>query len=219
MLDESDCLICADLRRDCERSGIALLYGSEALARAILWEDSEFALLAGPGPIRPGYLILSPKYHAPYFGGLTGALLGRGGRIMGSLLAIAEPLAGMRYLVFEHGGSRHRTRGPGCLEHAHLHFAPTPNLNAIISAARGAFNETKLKAFSDLANLPIPYLAMFTAGSAIALSAEGAPSQYIRRLLAAEANVPQSWNWVTHRQTDTFEQTITMFKHLKNAQL
>jgi diadenosine tetraphosphate (Ap4A) HIT family hydrolase len=208
------CYLCGDLQQDPETSGIARLYGEDALGESFLWEDDEFFLIPAPGTITPGYLILATKLHCSRFADLGTPTLAKAERIWTRIQKLGQQLGLAPYVLFEHGGVSYHQRGAACIDHAHFHMAPCLHPLGLWQNLHLQFDETLLGGFReirDLSNKP-PYILLVTSNEMYSYITPAVQSQFVRRLLALQWGVPMQWNWRLHTFPENFRATFQMFK-------
>lgn len=183
------------------------------------WSGSPFdrVLRRGPGvvlaptvgTIVPGYLLAVTIAHRFNFGELGAD----------ELRDEVEPwllcqLADLRsrfhadYVVFEHGSTGETERYGGCVVHAHMHLVPGgPELAEMLLGASGGWEEVEgLAALSRHARSGYAFLGF--GGRAWAIEQPDFPGQWVRRVIARWAGVPDDWDWQLFRGEDQLRATL-----------
>jgi hypothetical protein len=122
---------------------------------------------------------------------------------------------GLEPHVFEHGAKSFREKGGACADHAHVQVAPVGVSNLFVSALTTQFTTADATGYPGCARDLIrdgdgsPYLYTYseTGGAAIAL-ANGARSQFFRRLLAEQAGRPDEWDGPMFPHLDNIRRTL-----------
>lgn len=213
MWNEDLCPLCGDLSRDPMRSGIMRLYGEDALPTAIMWESAELYLTPGPGTIMPGYLILATKRHYVNFAQLPDGALAEAWDVVEAVARIGAANGLDPYLLFEHGSGDRHARGASCIEHAHMHLAPSPAPERIRAILATYFHERSLSQFNEIRSLKrgAPYVFLSFSGGFYVYGTICIPSQFVRRILAAERGIPEQWRWSDHPLPENFWKTHALF--------
>ena len=210
------CPICGDVARDDGISGVAQLYGRGALRHCVLYEDEELFLIPGPGTFAVGYLILAPRRHVTSFAALGRQVLARADSLCATYTSRLTAHLDTGYVVFEHGAGDEESPGAGCVDHAHLHLAPTADADALRAHLDARFIENVHAENVDLADR--------TPGSAIhPFGAEGqwrsydtpvVERQLLRRLLAAQHGCAGEWDWRAHPNRGNFWKTVLAVREM-----
>lgn len=213
MSNEDLCPLCGDLSRDPMRSGIMRLYGDDALPTAIMWESAELYLTPGPGTIMPGYLILATKRHLTNFAHLSDRVLAEAWDVVEAVARLGGANGLDPYLLFEHGSGDEHARGASCIEHAHMHLAPSPAAERIRELLAGYFRERSLSQFNEIRSLKggPPYVFLSFSGGFYVYETICISSQFVRRILAAERGIPKQWRWSDHPLPENFWKTYALF--------
>lgn len=210
------CVLCGDAARDEMTSGISTLYGPSAVEAAILTETPDLFLISAPGGITLGYMILAPKVHYTSFARLPEPLLASAESIWSEILQVGQDLALHPFVLFEHGANSERDRGPACIDHAHLHIVPLPNVKALIDQIQIDVPGQRFSCLLDLCRIDrsAPYVWVQSSSEAWCFTGTGLPSQYLRRLVAEQWGSPEEWDWRLYQRPETFWRTIETFKGL-----
>lgn len=204
------CPICGDVARDVSASGVAQLYGRAALRHCILYEDEDLLLIPGPGSFAVGYLVMTPRTHVTSFAALERPILARAASLTVAYSTGLSAHLGTSYVVFEHGAGNQQRPGAGCVDHAHLHLAPTPDPDALRAHLDGRFVETVHAEHIDLADRSggTPYIMLGAKGRWRSYDTPVVERQLLRRLLAAQHGRAGEWDWRAHPNRENFWKTV-----------
>jgi|SRR3989344_1835137 len=185
-------------------------YGSR-----ILSESDNFLVFPALGQIVEGYLLLASKKHHIGIGQVPEILypelesvLSKVRRVL--LEAYASPL------FFEHGPTSNIKKGGCCLVHAHIHAVPVQVDLLLALSKHFKYEKIKsLKALKEQFNKGVPYYFYESnIGERYLFEVpEIVPSQYIRRVIAAEIGKPERWDW---RNYYGIEELLNTRGRLKN---
>lgn len=191
-----------------------MLYSAAILHDAVLFEGRRFALLAGPGALAVGYVLLVPKLHVECFVDLNSDALVVVRRLLKEIASFLRAVTGADILVFEHGRARTALPSSGCVDHAHLHFLPIGNADEIKKIIGELLPTKATLELSELTQLyPRGDYLLVSNGARIDVhTAPTIQSQLIRRLAAKALGVPAEWDWKFYPRPETLEQTIHLFK-------
>jgi diadenosine tetraphosphate (Ap4A) HIT family hydrolase len=205
----NDCFLCGDAVREPTASGLARFIGRDALDQGLIWEDEDLFLIPALGCITPGYTILAPKAHTISFSRTAPEVARKAMMIWQRIHTAGSSAKSAEYLAFEHGSGDAETPSPSCIEHAHLHFMPSPDHAEARAAAAGAFDEFRHTHFLSLLAMPktLPYLWLATSEGYFSYPSAGGTSQFFRRVLARQWGIPHAWNWREHILPENFWQT------------
>lgn len=162
----------------------------------ILWSSNTFILALDTAPLTEGHVLIFSRKHETSFSVLINDVeseLRQAVSIAGGLLSAAYG----EFTYFEHGAMSFTRNAGACVDHAHLHLVPgLYNLLPSISTdypevARYADYESALHAMTGN-----PYV-LFGSQSfgTYATPAPRCTTQYLRKLISIQANVPDRWNW------------------------
>ena len=216
MMEKPECLICGDISNNYNTSGVAQLYGIDVLKKAKLWESDEFLLMPAPGCITLGYLILVPKMCLPNYASLGLNMLQKTLNIINIIRTFSKQKGFNSYIIFEHGCLSSKTRGASCVEHAHLHIAPSNDPDQIRLQLKNKYSEYKLHSLMELNNREwiSPYVFLDVYGKSYVYDTEEIQSQFVRRILAKQWDVEAQWNWTIWPFEDNFIKTINIYNDL-----
>jgi diadenosine tetraphosphate (Ap4A) HIT family hydrolase len=212
----NDCFLCADWNRDPARSGISQILGRKALDEAFLWESEDLYLTPALGCITPGYLILAPKQHYISFAQVPNGLLTSAKQLWMEVNEIGTGLGLPGYVLFEHGAATRDWRGAACIEHAHLHLVPSPDHVELNRLMETEYPQRQHSGFEDIRTLDggPPYVLLMNSRGIFSYQTPEIASQYLRKHIAAQWEVPDKWNWRLHPFGKNFWRTIDLFSGL-----
>jgi ATP adenylyltransferase len=210
------CPICGDVARDVKVSGVAQLYGRGALRHCILYEDDDLLLIPGPGTFAVGYLIIAPRKHVTSFAALDRPILARAASLCAAYSRGMSAHLGTSYVVFEHGAGNQQRPGAGCVDHAHLHLAPTPDADALRAHLDARFIETVHAENVDLGDRRpgTPYILFGVEGQWRSYNTPVVERQLLRRLLAAQHGRAREWDWRAHPNRGNFWKTVLTVREM-----
>lgn len=210
----NDCFLCGDWKRDPSKSGIKQIYGKKALEAAFLWESSDLYLTPAPGCLTSGYLILSPKKHYISFAEAPPEIIDSVKVIWEHVCNIGASLGLSSYVLFEHGAASKFWRGAACIEHAHFHLVPSPNHRELTALMKKDFLESRHTHLLDIRSLGhnSPYIFLMTPEGIFSYKTPRIESQYLRKCIASQWEMSESWNWKMHPMNENFWKTIEIFK-------
>jgi diadenosine tetraphosphate (Ap4A) HIT family hydrolase len=204
------CPLCGDCARNPASSGIARLFGPGALRHCFLYEDDDLFVIPGPGNFAVGYLILAPRVHRLSFSDVGAEILERAQVLVTALCnGLAQSLCSP-FVVFEHGAADGIRRGAACVDHAHMHIAPSPRPHELRDFMRAHFEECPPMArLRELAASPPggPYVLLSEIDGWCSYNTPTIPRQLLRRLLTAQHGRPAEWNWRVHPNAGNFWKT------------
>lgn len=171
------------------------LFG-ESEGSDLVTQTDNFSVILDTAPVVRGHVLLITRDH-------KFSMAGTDGRMRGELVKLKDHIENaMRrafgpLTAFEHGSSKTGSRAGACVDHAHLHFVPgLYDITAEVSRDFGQMHEfatyeDALSAFGQE-----PYLFYQADGKrAYAVEAHACSTQYLRRLVAAQAGAAERWNW------------------------
>jgi diadenosine tetraphosphate (Ap4A) HIT family hydrolase len=170
-----------------------------------------FVAVPSIGPLVPGWLLVIPTTHY-----LSFAQLETSEEIVDELREIADwwqhrhgPLT-----WFEHGPSAEGSL-VGCgVDHAHMHLVPLQGFDLLLASRRQrpSLPFEPIDGPSDITEKsdgePYLYLQDEAGGSWLARSEE-IPSQFFRRLIAAEQGRPEEFDWKRFPHRETLSLTLS----------
>ncbi len=179
-------------------------------------------LLAGAGPICPGYVILAPREHVHTVSALEP-------RILGELLAMFElvkraftSLYRPGWTAYEHGrvGACAVLESKGDLSTFchHAHRVAIPCSTRLKTTIRTRFGRARqLRSERDITKAPSEYVFYETGiGDMVErLVFEGPmqlPSQFMRRLLTDHLGTGRPWNWAADLRIDEMIETTSLMR-------
>jgi diadenosine tetraphosphate (Ap4A) HIT family hydrolase len=194
----------------------------DTLPSRTLCETGHFIVIASLGQITEGYLLILTKRHYPSMAHLPA-------RYFPELEALQKQIRRAlsdRYqppVTFEHGPMPSHTisaspaeGGGACVDHAHFHMVPTDV--EIHTPLKREYPCRQIKDYAELkeqADRNAPYFLVETReGDRLVFDAPNAPSQYLRRLLAAGLGVPQRWNWRSFPESDRVVSTVHSLRNI-----
>jgi len=174
----------------------------------LLLDRDGFVVSGARGAFVRGWLLIFPVRHVTSLWQLDDGELRALDGVVASVSSVLFEQFGRPLFLFEHGCPGDRTRHTGrCVDHAHLHCVPTAVDVVPILAA-----EYRSRAFAsmiDLHSVPVPsepYVLCSTVEGTMAVFDTGPiPSQWMRKLLAAQFGNPEIWDWRLHPMSDEVE--------------
>ncbi len=118
-------------------------------------------------------------------------------------------------IVWEHGSAGCAKAVGGCLNHAHFNIFPISK-GRFIEKVSSEFKTIKIKDIGDLRNVEGSYIFLKDSdGASYILTTDGVtPSQYFRKLVAAELGRSDRWDWRSYVGEEEFISTIKKLKPL-----
>ena len=179
----------------------------------VLWANESVVVIPTRGALVEGWLLAIPREHVLASRELSSSQADD----LRAAVSWAEAALGRHYgsvAVFEHGAARLGTV-VGCgVDHAHIHVVPLGF--DLIDAARnhpmsGCLDWQRFSnweaAYSSLRPAE-GYLAVQTSGPDVWLGRGDIPSQFFRRVIAAEIGCPDAFDWRGDPRVDQVERTI-----------
>jgi diadenosine tetraphosphate (Ap4A) HIT family hydrolase len=120
------------------------------------------------------------------------------------------------YLCFEHGCNEFNKAG-GCVTHCHLHILPFDK-NIIKTITDEIGKPTIIENYQELNRLHNnldTYLLVEYKENIYVWENPNIVSQFVRRVLAREKNIPNQFNWKLHPFTENLEETLKNWKDYK----
>jgi len=197
----------------------------DATPSRVLSDSSNFAVLPTIGQIVEGYLLLITKTHYASMSHIPIESIGELTSIYIKVRDILEATYGPA-VAFEHGpmpvnsenGANAVAEGGGsCVDHAHIHFLPVNPSSDFIEKLKQRYPWREITEFEQLQrqsqeNIPYFFVELPTRERYV-FDAPQAPSQFLRRLLAAEAGVPEKWNWRIYPEFERMQSTLAKLQH------
>lgn len=106
-------------------------------------------------------------------------------------------------LEIEHGSVEDMPGGP-CIVHAHAHWLP--GLGGLADLFDDALPRLPVRAFEDLREIEVPYVALRSRGEVYAYDASACAPQTVRRSLARALGETE-WDWALFPKFDVIKQT------------
>ena len=189
------CIIC-DIKNDEDWVPYRLLFNDEEIKSELLYENEYFFIIADIAPLAEGHYLINYNQHISSFSCVDKKILDELGKLKRALRQILKDDYG-ELIFFEHGAGLDENGGC-CINHAHLHVLPA-NFD-ILSRIREDFVFEE-KDIYDLLLLPNTrgYLYYEDTNGKVFISENKdrvkIPSQYFRRIIAAENKEKTVWNW------------------------
>lgn len=162
----------------------------------IVYEDDSFVVTPPLGSFVDGYLMIVPKKHYVSISRLPLTIRNRFVELKSSISNIISENYGT-VAAFEHGDLDHKHRSGSCIEHAHLHILPCQV--SLQHALRIKFDCIPIAGISDIWKLAPKFRYLYyerdNEGALLAKTTTNLPSQYFRRLIFAEMNRADDWDW------------------------
>ncbi len=162
----------------------------------IILETQDFVVVPAIGTIVEGYVLIVTKSHVTGMAYLSKEILLR----LEDLKSQLRQLLSRSFtapMFFEHGLVGGDRRVGSCIEHAHLHCVPLTA--SLLPRLELLHNLRSISSFDDLLELSTKnesYLYLESQDlTRHVLTGVPIPSQYLRRLVAEEAGVPNQWDW------------------------
>jgi diadenosine tetraphosphate (Ap4A) HIT family hydrolase len=169
------------------------VYAGEPRDRAVL-ETAHLKVVPSLGHFAKGYLLAVPRVHLCALADAPLALIWELEEVKQALVRRLGPMYG-DYVFFEHGARTPESGGCG-ISHAHLHALPLGS-DGILPRLKAQFPHVPLDSMADLrrASSGASYLYFEDPSSQEWLFfPKSLPSQYMRRLIAGAAGIPE-WDW------------------------
>jgi ATP adenylyltransferase len=181
----------------------------------VLHDSGNFLVLPTRGALVPGWLLVIAKRHALCVGALSGAELDE----LTGCLATARSLVQENFgspTIFEHGPSQAGT-SLGCgVDHMHLHVAPLKF--SLRKAVNSSFPQVKWQPLPDISATRSLFEAQTDYGlvkepteeTIYWCSPPTGVTQIFRRVIAAEIDTPDEFDYRTYPQFSNVAQTLAV---------
>ncbi len=164
----------------------------------VIWENENFVVVPAKGSFVTGYLIIITKKHLLSMANLPDNLLLELSQIKSHIRKILSRLF-TRPVFFEHGDVCATEKAGGCIKHAHMHCLPL-ELD-VFPRLMKSYKHSKIKSFEEirkngLENKSYIYFEnQFQDKYILSQGKVAMPSQYLRRVIAEELDMPDEWDW------------------------
>lgn len=173
----------------------------------VLYETENFAVIPSLGHIVPGYLLIIPKRHYISLGAIPSKEYTELEEVQAKVRSVLEQEYG-KVLFFEHGPTSITRRGGCCIDHAHLHAIPFSG--SILSEVGDWYRQ--IESYTDVKKqfeTGVPYFFVEEKARFL-FPAIDTPSQYLRRLVAAQVDKP--WDWAVYLGMEEMKETFNRLK-------
>lgn len=180
----------------------------------LICETDSFLVFPTLGAFVEGYLLICPKLHLPSYAWLDANRIEEYRHVLNKVQAAVSSQYG-NSILFEHGATSCGGRAGACIDHAHMHLVPTTvDLSQLLE---DKFLTTVLNRWEDLSEWrDRPYLLYQSQDDRLMISrvTEDIPSQFMRRHLARNLNIPDLWDWGAYLGLREMERTISKLRPL-----
>jgi len=207
-----DCKFCGQIAGDPRRNELATIVDALWTSRPVLAETAAAVVMPSIGALVTGHALVCPARH---YRSLVAAPPDVARDVEGLLAATrerVETLTNSPTHVFEHGSSLHGSRIACSVEHAHTHVVPSSvdirdRITGVAEWRAVGIDLEDLR--SAVGGQEYLYYAAPTGECLVATSAQGFPSQLLRRVLADAMGLPD-WNWRTEPAVDRVQTTAEL---------
>jgi diadenosine tetraphosphate (Ap4A) HIT family hydrolase len=191
-----------------------------SVASRTVHRTKHFLVIAGIGPIHPGYLLILTQDHYSSMALIPDELYGELERLVASTAEVLTKCYGRGAIVFEHGPmpldpmapSSRAWGGGSCVDHAHFHCVPTDGAVRLHTAVEKQFPGNSFLRLNELQRRASENQAyMFIQepdGSRFIFDAPYAPSQYLRRVAAGIFGREHEWDWRSYPNAEVIAETV-----------
>jgi diadenosine tetraphosphate (Ap4A) HIT family hydrolase len=183
------------------------------LKNRILIRENGVVTLVGVGPLSPGYVLVLPVEHSY---SISNCSLEQRMEIHSQKDKIATILRNEygSVVCFEHGAVSSIKRGGACVDHAHLHILP--GISGFRERLATEFKEILINNIGEIPsqtdiNRPYLYLEDKDGKCYVYQIPDVLPSQYIRRIWADIARMPDKWDWALFPNFPLMKETFLWF--------
>lgn len=177
---------------------------------SVIFETENFWVAPALGQIVEGYLLICTKKCFIGLSEIPRKLFGELENVQSKVRDILAKYY-VKPIFFEHGIVASHKKGGCCIDHTHLHAVPfAADLLKDIAKHFKPVKITKLSSLKTQYKKQIPYLFYENNDGKRYLFElfKPIPSQYFRRLLAAETGNPKEFNWKQYPEIYKFNQTL-----------
>jgi ATP adenylyltransferase len=179
----------------------------------VIYESENFVALPTRGALVEGWLLIVPRIHHLCIGEFAPELVTELESFHREVRAAVRAIYGAT-VAFEHGPAS-SSRPAGCgVDHAHLHVVPWrgPFASAVRKHGVPQFSWRSVSGYGDLRLLRAPrkdYLYFEESDGDSFAACGSVPSQYFRRIVAAELGTPELFDWKEHSGIANVKATVS----------
>lgn len=182
------------------------------IANRLLYTTKSFLITPCIGPLFPGHVLIISKEHSENLSCMNASEKDEINQII-DLLRDKLSKYYSNCLIAEHGAFDFQQNSGACIIHTHLHVIP--NCLDSINAFDAILNYVVLNNFNELVKINYPYILAASFNFIRVYNADSIPSQMIRRLILASRGEIENWDWRTQPKNNFNEQTINIWKDVK----
>ncbi|MGJ6969520.1 hypothetical protein ACSDR0_47315 [Streptosporangium sp. G11] len=157
----------------------------------------DYVLTPGLGSFVVGYALLIPLTHVTSMASLGREKLSEMAGEIEEIRSLISTQTGSAVLIAEHGSGACEV-GASCVDHAHIHFLPTPDANEAMHRFLAVDGKaTKLAQFYDLASTDMEsyvYLST-TSDTHLIWPSDRFARQFVRRVVATQHQLGAVYDW------------------------
>jgi ATP adenylyltransferase len=174
-----------------------------------LYSYKDFVVVPGLGPLAAGYLMILPRAHYLSVASLPPTLL----RDLIDLKSEVRRVIAERFadpIFFEHGPSTSKGGGGSCVDHAHIHVLPTQiDLVPVLrSRHQGLQNIRSIEQLREFRGTDYVFYEDQN-GEMYSTHVTSLPGQYVRRVLAQNMGLEDSWDYAAYPNYSLIRSTIS----------
>lgn len=178
--------------------------------RVVARYDADLLLFPTLGAFVPGYSLLTPREHHLSFAQVASNAPSETAKAATDARDLIESVYGTT-IVAEHGVGTCAT-GSACVSHAHLHFIPVPDPQAVLERYEriGGPGQT-IGSITDLATKAggaYLYLSITPEDHRVWRPA-GFERQFVRKVCSDLHGIGDEWDWAEHPHLENMDATIT----------
>ena len=199
MENMNNCSFCAELNQQQENNlFLEKIKPYIPIENRIIFRTENWVVMPTIGSLVSGYLLLVSKDHYISVGSCPTQMFFELTCLIKSLRQVLFNIYKTPVIVFEHGGSSTNFKGGCCVDHTHLHILPF-KCDIINNVNNQNLRKHVVTSFSDLRNYflkGVPYLYYENHNEKkVAITGEIIVSQYFRKIISHELNIPEKWDW------------------------
>jgi diadenosine tetraphosphate (Ap4A) HIT family hydrolase len=182
----------------------------DKLPSRLIHATEHFLIFPPLGQFVEGGLLITTREHWLSMGHLPDAYYEELERLMAETSEILQSHYGCKPLFFEHAPVSTGDKGTCCVDHAHLNIFPVRvEVHEQLKNKFPCFSIGGMRQLKPLAKKNQAYLFLQTNnGTRFVYDAGIVPSQYIRRIVTLELNMPERWHWHDYLGLDELERTV-----------
>jgi diadenosine tetraphosphate (Ap4A) HIT family hydrolase len=211
MIRDMRCAFCDQIAGHEAGDELAGLLELEPYRRVVLLENGHATVMPSIGPLAVGHVLICPRKHRRSVAECSPDELEGLIDLAASVESWLRESNTRNVVAFEHGSPAEGSRVACSIEHAHQHVLPWAEPIDLLRAATDTWQQIDIRELQE-ATQGREYLRV-RAGDQWFVAfpgPSGFPSQYLRKLLADSARMPD-WDWRASPMRERVEETIELF--------